>query len=162
MCISVEALSEHSSYSDKRICLKRLNGINATFRKPSPPPPSCMKVFYQFSLLDIPRSQREAPRQKPVRWVLNILTSSARMHPKSEPEDAHPGPGHRPEARSHRPHLPQQKKLTLGRRGAHGGRDRRATGSQQSSPRTSGANGHTCVSTHQQSCVSGVRVGWRL
>lgn len=43
------------------------------------------------------------------------------MHPKSEPEDAHPGPGHRPEARSHRSHLSQQEETNpRAERGAWG------------------------------------------
>lgn len=138
MRISLEASSEHSSYSSKRICLTRLKGINATSRKPplSPVPqyegalPVLAPSSWTFLAADV------EPHAKPVRWALGILTSSARMHLKSEPEKhAQPGPGHRPEGpetRNHSLRLPQREEANPrageGRLGAGTERRQEATG----------------------------------
>lgn len=106
------------------------------------------------------------PHAKPVRWALGILTSSARMHPKSELEKhAQPGSGHRPEGpetRNHVSALPSVKKLTLERERGAWGRGPQGDRKPPVLYTHLWASGHTCAATHQQSCASEACVGWRL
>lgn len=91
-------------------------------RKLSPPPPQYEGALPVLAPPSLTSSAADVkPHAKPARWALRILTSPARMHPKSEPEKhAHPGPGHRPEARNHCPCLPQQETKPRAERGARG------------------------------------------